>query len=156
MKLYQQYLLEVQDDEVIDNHILYYKTKNWEVFLSPNQAYLGYSIVLLNSNKKTLSDVSASEWIDFHNVIIKLENAYRKTFNAIMFNWSCLLNNVYKSKNANPQVHWHFRPRYNKKVKIGNEVFIDSEFGHHYNKVREKNVSLIMRQTIIDKIKGEV
>ena len=42
------------------------------------------------------------------------------------------MNNAYQATPPNPQVHWHFKPRYNHPVEFAGEVFEDSNFGHHY------------------------
>ena len=100
-----------------------------------------------------MSNLTSNEWTDFHtNIVKKLEPAFKKAFNATMFNWTCLMNNAYKSKNPKPQVHWHFRPRYRNNVKFAGEQFKDLEFAHHYNRERKKIVS----KDILKKISGEI
>ena len=117
------------------------KTKLWTVKLSPDQAYLGRCIIILNRDCGNLSDLTNEELLNFHEIVKKLENGLKKTFNATMFNWTCLMNNSYKNDNPNPHVHWHFRPRYNHPVEFANEVFEDIEFAHHYSKERKRIVS---------------
>lgn len=65
------------------------------------------------------------------------------------------LNDAYKVSPAKPQVHWHLRPRYDKSVQVGNEVFEDPNFGHHYLKRSEKNrvVSRELLKIIANKIR---
>lgn len=131
---------------------LLFETKYWEVFLQENQAYLGYSIPILKRDCGNLSDISKDEWLDFHqNIVQKLELIFKEKFGAIMFNWTCLLNNAYKTIPAKPQVHWHFRPRYNSKVIINQEVFEDPNFAHHYDKNVKKVVSKDTLKEIIKK-----
>ena len=48
-----------------------------------------------------------------------------------MFNWSCLMNNAYQVSPAKPQVHWHFRARYENTVNFAGQMFTDPNFGHH-------------------------
>ncbi len=128
-------------------------TKYWKVILHPNQAYLGYSIVALKSEGKSMSDISKKEWTDLQKVIKTLESAFKKTYKATLFNWTCLLNDYYKKKRPKPLLHFHFRPRYKKKVKIKNNVFEDPEFAHHYNKKRENFVSKEIQLLIVERLK---
>ena len=70
-----------------------------------------------------------------------------------MFNWSCLMNDAFKDSSPKPQVHWHFRPRYENPVEIGGHVFKDSNFGHHYLRgADEKIVSKEILKAINDKL----
>jgi diadenosine tetraphosphate (Ap4A) HIT family hydrolase len=85
-----------------------------------------------------------------------LESALRKTFDATMFNWTCLMNDAYKEKIPEPHVHWHFRPRYNHKVKVADLTFEDMEFGHHYDKNNEKKISEDIKKIIVSKIKEQL
>ena len=92
--------------------------------------------------------------IDFYeNIVCKLEYVLKKTFNATMFNWTCLMNDAFKSDEPKPQIHWHFRPRYKKIVKFNNEQFEDLEFAHHYSRERKNIVSDDMLKKISNKIK---
>ncbi len=70
--------------------------------------------------------------IDFLALVRKLETLCRKTFGATMFNWTCLMNNAYQNSPPEPQVHWHFRPRYDAPVKVAGKTFEDPNFGYHY------------------------
>lgn len=83
----------------MDNNILF-ETKYWNIFLNENQAYLGYSIIVLKRECKTLSEVNNEEWIDFHEKVVKtLETTFKEKFGATMFNWTCLMNDAYKKQN---------------------------------------------------------
>ncbi len=93
---------------------------------------------------------------DHLKVIKILERATKQAFKATMFNWTCLMNNAYQSKNPKPQIHWHFRPRYSHKVKFEKEVFDDKEFGHHYNRAKKKIVSESIQNKIIEIIKNNI
>lgn len=136
---------------------LIYKTKFWKVILSDDQTYLGRCVVMLNRNCGDLADLTHEELIDFlENVVKKLEKAFREVFKARMFNWTCLMNNAYLESNPKPQVHWHFRPRYNIDVKVLDEVFTDPNFGHHYKRNSDKVVSNEVREEIIKKVQAHV
>ena len=132
-------------NSLMDEQIIYYETNFWKVMLHPNQAYLGYSIIILKREADSLSNLKKEEWDNLQKIIKKLESAYKKTFNATMFNWTCLLNNAYKKDPPKPQVHFQMRPRYKQKVKINKDSFEDLEFAHHYNK---KRMNVVLRKTL--------
>lgn len=123
------------------------ETGHWKVFLHPNQAYLGYSIVRLRRDAGSLSELTAEEWSGLHDVIVWFESAFRKV-GAEMFNWTCLMNDAYKADSPEPHVHLHVRPRYRKPVSVRGEVFEDPDFAHHYDKTRKKEVSDCMLKKI--------
>jgi diadenosine tetraphosphate (Ap4A) HIT family hydrolase len=125
----------------------YYETAYWKVILTDNQDYLGRSIIELKRKCGSLSELSKEEWSDFYEVVKKLESVFKQCFDATMFNWTCLMNDAYKSKNPKPQVHWHLRPRYNHPVDVAGMTFVDEEFGHHYTKQRD---TLVSRKVLIE------
>ena len=102
-----------------------------------------------------LAELKKEELLDFLEVVRNLESALKKAFGAVMFNWTCLMNNAYQAKIPQPHVHWHFKPRYDKKVKFAGLVFEDLEFGHHYSR-EEIKVSDIIQKKIIEKIKNNL
>jgi len=124
----------------------------WIIELSSNQAYLGCSLVISKRHCGSLSELTVEEWLDLQKIVVKMELALKKAFDATLFNWSCLMNNFYKSNMSSPHVHFHLRPRYNHDVSIDDEVFLDTEFGHHYNKKRTKEITVLMIQKIIQAI----
>lgn len=113
---------------------LIFETTYWNVFLMPNQTYLGYcSVSLKRRDCGDLADVTNEEMLDFLQLAKKLENALRKAFNATMFNWTCLMNLSYQNNPPTPHMHWHFRPRYDHPVKFAGLEFTDKFFGQHYD-----------------------
>ncbi len=133
---------------------LFFETSFWKVILSPDQAYLGRCVIVLKRECGQLSKLTSEEWADFHkNIVQKLEFAVKKAFNATMFNWTCLMNNAFKSENPKPQVHWHFRPRYRNEIKLAGEQFKDLEFAHHYSRERNKLISKEVLERISEQIK---
>jgi len=128
------------------------ETKFWNVFLVPDQSYLGRCSLELKRHCENLSELNKDEWGDFTGIVKRLEKALKKAFNATMFNWTCLMNNAYKSKSPVPHVHWHFRPRYDHSVKFNGITFEDKEFGHHYDKKRNLIVSDDIKREISKKI----
>lgn len=91
--------------------------------------------------------------MDFAELVRKFEFTLKKSFNATMFNWACLMNDAYKNNPPNPHVHFHVRPRYNKKVDFEGAIFEDSDFAHHYNRDRKQEVPEKIILKIIKKIK---
>jgi len=129
-----------------------FETDLWKVILADEQSYLGRCAVFPKRECETLSDLTSEEWTDFGDVIQTFEATLKKTFDATMFNWACMMNNAYKN-GTKPQVHFHVRPRYNHDVECGGEVFQDPEFGYHYNRDRKYFVSDELRQKIFNEIK---
>jgi diadenosine tetraphosphate (Ap4A) HIT family hydrolase len=126
----------------MEEETIIYETDFWKVLLSPNQAYLGSCIIVLKRDCRNMSDLKPDEWINLHKNIVKvLEPTLKKAFNATMFNWTCLMNDAFKSKKPKPSVHWHLRPRYRKEIRFAGEQFQDLEFAHHYDKRRKMLVS---------------
>jgi diadenosine tetraphosphate (Ap4A) HIT family hydrolase len=130
------------------------ETDYWKVVLSEDQAYLGRCMIALKRDSGELSDLTSDEWTDFHdNIVKKLESAFKKAFNATMFNWTCLMNNAYQAENPEPHVHWHFRPRYKHEVEFAGQQFQDPDFGSHYNRERKNHVSKDLLKKISDEVK---
>ncbi|MDO8571847.1 MAG: HIT family protein [bacterium] len=137
----------VQDKNII------HESLHWRVILMPDQTYLGRSVVVLKRKCGDLAEVTHEEILDFmDSVVIRLENAFRVAFGATMFNWTCLMNNAYLEEIPDPQVHWHFRPRYRKPVEFEGELFSDQNFGHHYELDVEKLISKELREEIVKKV----
>jgi diadenosine tetraphosphate (Ap4A) HIT family hydrolase len=135
-----------------DKNSLVYETRYWKISLTDDQAYLGRCFVDLKRHCGDLADLKPDEQKDLFKVVKLLEGALRDAFGAVMFNWTCLMNNAYKAKIPKPHVHWHFRPRYDKKVKFAGLIFEDLEFAHHYSRERKLEVSSDVKKKIIEKI----
>lgn len=132
-----------------------FETKYWKVDICENQEYLGRSYITLKRHSPTLSEVTNEEWLDFKQLIITLESAFKKAFDATHFNWTCLMNDAYKSNPAYPHVHWHLRPRYSHEVEFTGVVFKDPEFGHHYARSKDRILNLSEKQLleIVEEVK---
>ena len=131
---------------------LIFETLYWKVELAQDQLYLGRSYVSCKAKRGSLSELTDEEFSDLHGVMKKYEELLKKTFNATLFNWACLMNHAYREKPFNPQVHFHIRPRYEKEVIVRGEKFKDPNFGDHYhltatmeNKVSEEILAEILR-----------
>ncbi|MBI2075106.1 MAG: HIT family protein [Candidatus Harrisonbacteria bacterium] len=131
-----------------------FETPFWKVFLAPEQSYLGRSMIVLKRHAGSLSDLTVEELVDFGGAVKKIEAAAKKAFHAIMFNWTCMMNDMYRAAKADPHVHWHVRPRYNRAIEISGTRFTDSEFGQHYNRDRMQEVPSDVRKEIIAKLRS--
>ena len=78
-------------------------------------------------DKEKLSDLSNEDWIELGIIEKELERIMKKIFNATMFNFACLMNNVYRD-NEKSHVHFHFIPRYNGERIILNKKYTDVHF----------------------------
>lgn len=116
-----------------------FDTNYWIVLLANDQAYLGRCYVSLKRHCGDLSELKNEEWKDLFKVISRLEKSVKTSFNAVLFNWTCLMNMAYQNSPPNPHIHWHFRPRYNHSVNFSGLVFQDPEFGHHYAREHERS-----------------
>ena len=132
---------------------LVYETKHWKVVLAPDQSYLGRCYVALKRHCGDLAEMEKEEWLDFAELVKKLEGAMKKSFDATMFNWTCLLNDAYQNNPPNPHVHWHFRPRYSHRVEFAGLLFEDKDFGHHYARGMAKDIPRDVREGIIGRIR---
>jgi len=65
--------------------------------------------------------------MNYKNNSQKWKNSLKKSFGTTMFNWVCLMNDAYKSKNPKPQVHFHLIPRYKNKVEFAGKRFVDKK-----------------------------
>ena len=107
-----------------------YKGKYFEiVFEEWCQEFVGQCII--SGHRKCLSEMSTDEWIELGKLEKELERVCKKVFGATMFNFSCLMNNAYRD-NEEPHVHFHFIPRYNKKIVLFNKKYVDKHFGYNF------------------------
>jgi len=117
-------------------------TKFWNVAIDgSNHAYLGRAYVSLKEHTANLGSLSKDEWIDFQEIVEKLEKAYKDAFGAEPLNWSCLMNHAFRKKPFNPHVHWHVFPRYEIAPVLDGITFDDPLFGKIYDNHAERLVS---------------
>ncbi len=128
------------------------ETKYWNILLGMNQSQLGRCIVVLKRHCGNLSELEQNEILDFFGIAKQLENATKKSFDATMFNWTCLMNDAYKENPPQPHVHWHFLPRYDHDVVIDGTKFSDSKFGQYYDREGNIEISEKLKQKIISKL----
>jgi diadenosine tetraphosphate (Ap4A) HIT family hydrolase len=119
------------------------------VLYAEGQLYLGRAVVLLKTNKASLSHLSIEEWDDFGSVARVYENAVKNCFNATYFNWGCFMNDFFKNKPYQPHVHWHVRPRYENPIEFEGIKFIDEVFGSQFLR---KDKELKLSEELLEKI----
>lgn len=127
-------------------------TRYWLVILSHDQGYLGRCYVTLRDHKGSLGQLSDAEWLDYKNIVRRLEKACMLGLGATLCNWTCLMNNAYQRKPCQPHVHWHFRPRYDKPVTINGMTFGDPDFGLHYDRNQKRTVDDKTFEMILSKL----
>lgn len=148
-------LMEYKAPTNYPNQVIIKETEHWYITLWENQYYLGRaSIEYKNLSKRHLSELNDNEILELFSLIKAYENSLKKSLNTTNFNWTCLMNNQYKNKNANsPEpLHLHVWPRYRDIVEFNGEIFKDEVFGHHYDKKKEKNVDRDFLTILSDKI----
>ena len=129
-----------------------FQTDYWIVFLAPNQSNIGTCVVALKRHYGNLAGLKSEEWVDFGEIVEKLEYSLKKAFDATLFNWEALMNTDYLRKHPDPHVHWHFIPRYNHKIKFKGLIFEDLDFGHMKHRPIRK-IPNDIRKKIIKEIK---
>ncbi|WP_414470322.1 HIT family protein [Methanobacterium sp. ACI-7] len=116
--------------EVLRNHNygdVMVETEYWFILLAPDQKNIGTCVIALKRHEGDLGNLNDKEWNEFSKIVKSLQSALKKTFNATMFNWGCLMNSSYLKEHPDPHVHWHFIPRYKNKVEfeaVQNQGFV--------------------------------
>jgi diadenosine tetraphosphate (Ap4A) HIT family hydrolase len=115
-----------------DRQFQLFESRYWYVFLADEQDYIGRCILVLKRHCGSLSELTDGEWDELRELIRKVEACLKAVLGAVVCNWSCLMNSFYKESAPDPHLHIHVRPRYDKPVALGGNVYTDGEFGHHY------------------------
>lgn len=134
---------------------LLYENAHWYLFMADRQDYAGRCLISCKRHCESISGLSAEEWLSLKEVMSATEAMLKNEFGADAFNWSCLMNDVFKQDKPSPHIHFHLRPRYSKPVEIGNAVFEDKEFGHHYNN-KAKPLDNETAQLIFERLKTSI
>ncbi|MGH8903525.1 MAG: HIT family protein [Egibacteraceae bacterium] len=74
-------------------------------FVSLNQAYPGWSLVVLKNHYEDVLAIPESEFMDFNRGMRMVAKAIQQAFESPRINYAILGNEV-------PHVHWHIIPRY--------------------------------------------
>lgn len=131
---------------------LIYEAEHWQIYLAPSQRYFGTCVVVLKRHCKNLKELKIIEWMEFAEIVDKLETTLKKAFNPTLFNWSCFMNSAYRVNPPHPQVHWHFIPRYNHEIEFEGLKFDDPDFGYIPRPIERKIPENVMKK-ITEEIK---
>lgn len=132
---------------------LLYASDFWKVYLSDKQDYIGRCMVVSKRHCDSLSSLSLQEWDDLKHIVNSLEKMLSIMLHATMFNWTCLMNDAYKSNDPCPHVHFHLRPRFEPPVKINGKEYYDEEFAHHYTNNKENKLDFKSREALFKALK---
>jgi diadenosine tetraphosphate (Ap4A) HIT family hydrolase len=127
------------------------ETAHWLIYLAPSQRYLGTCVVALKRKSQNLRELDDAEWLDFADIVRRLETSVDKAFNPTLFNWSCFKNKEYRDGEANPEIHWHLLPRYQDEVEFAGAKFRDPEFGYLPQPIKHE-----LSVEMMDKIKSAI
>lgn len=95
--------------------------KHWVVLLRPTQITVGTLVLAAKSDAKHLGDLSSEIWTEFDAVSKFAETLLRDKFGAEKFNYLALMM-------KDPNVHFHFIPRYSKPVSVSGRGFVDPDW----------------------------
>ena len=94
---------------------------HWVVLLRPEQITVGSLVLAAKSGVKHLGQLSPEVWAEFDAVTSYAEELLKETFNADKFNYLALMM-------KDPNVHFHFIPRYSKPVSVAGREYIDPDW----------------------------
>ncbi|MBR4743931.1 MAG: HIT family protein [Oscillospiraceae bacterium] len=137
-----------------DRRFQVYESKSWSVFLADDQDYIGRCILVLKRHCRSLAELTDDEWAELRDLVCKVEACLKTVLGAAMCNWSCLMNSFYKEAAADPHLHIHVRPRYDKPVVINGSTYSDSEFGHHYALKKNAEIPVQDKEEVYSRLKG--
>jgi diadenosine tetraphosphate (Ap4A) HIT family hydrolase len=136
----------------IPDYPLVYDSTYWRVVLAPNQCLLGRCIAQLKRHCGDVAETTPDELLDWLQIVVIMEKALRKSFDATMFNLSCYMNLSYQDSPPNPHIHWWIVPRYDHPVRIGTVTFEDPRFGNPYDFSKRLDVSKRIRLQIVEQL----
>jgi diadenosine tetraphosphate (Ap4A) HIT family hydrolase len=135
------------------DYLLLLETQSWRVCLAPNQSLLGRCVIQLKRHAGDLVNLTETEWLEFLDIIRKVEESLKAAFGPTMFNWSCYMNHAYRESPPNPHVHWWAVPRYDHSVEFGGLRFEDPHFGSPYDHYRVIDIPKESRLEIVEIMK---
>ncbi|MBU1557387.1 hypothetical protein KKC45_00270 [Patescibacteria group bacterium] len=122
--------------------------KYWDLYLHKNQfPYIGRCYAWAKNNKADkINDMTKEEQNELFEIIIpRWNNSIEKSFGKQRPNIACF-------GNTSPHLHWHFIPRYNKKIIFKGEPFIPVNPGKNYAPYPKTNMDSETLQEIKDLI----
>lgn len=133
-------------------------TEHWKIVLHPDQTVPGALLLTSLRHVPKLSELTTDESAEWFLLVRAIEATLEQLHGAAMINVSCERNWAYRSPDPdpplldgrpNPHVHWHIAPRYGKPVQVGDETFVDADFGNPLE-WRAKRLDSASRNTLID------
>lgn len=113
----------------------------WLVLLRPDQITIGTLVLVEKSGATHLGQLSQEQWSDFSKVCEYAENLLREKFRAEKFNYLALMM-------RDPNVHFHFIPRYPKPVIIDGVEYADPDWP-----LKTEFVEIELPDAVFEKIK---
>ena len=95
--------------------------EHWVMLLKPKQTTVGTLVLVEKSEATHLGELSRESWAEFADVSRDAEAWTRQVFGAEKFNYLALMM-------KDPNVHFHFVPRYSQPVEVGGESFADTDW----------------------------
>jgi diadenosine tetraphosphate (Ap4A) HIT family hydrolase len=133
-------------------YLFIHESKYWRIVLAHNQILVGRCVIHLKRHSGDIAEINPEEVLDWQKIVVIIETALKKAFNATMFNWSCLMNQSYQEDPPNPHIHWWVVPRYNHSVKVGHYSFEDPLFGKPYDHAMKLELPIDFRRQIVEMI----
>lgn len=95
--------------------------EHWFVLFRMNQITVGSLVLAAKSDATHLGELTSEEWAEFSQVSKDVEEALRSTFGAEKFNYLALMM-------KDPNVHFHFVPRYSGVVEVNGREYADADW----------------------------
>lgn len=95
--------------------------EHWVVLLRPTQVTVGSLVIAAKSEATHLGQLSDAEWAEFAKVSQDCEQLTRTEFDAVKFNYLALMM-------KDPNVHFHFIPRYASPVRLNGIEYKDPDW----------------------------
>jgi diadenosine tetraphosphate (Ap4A) HIT family hydrolase len=122
--------------------------QHWVLLLRPKQVTLGSLVIATNSQKRHLGEISSEQWGEFAIVASDAEKITTKLFGAEKFNYLALMM-------KDPNVHFHFVPRYSTNVVFHGQTFTDKDWPLK-TELTPINVSEVVLDALQDKLKQAI
>lgn len=116
----------------------------WTVLFRFQQITVGSMILISTTGAQQLGDLSREAWAEFAEVSKDVEQWTRMAFGAEKFNYLALMM-------KEPEVHFHFIPRYSHPVIVDDMEFVDSDWPLATNKM-----PMELNATALDTIKMKI
>lgn len=118
--------------------------EHWVALFRPQQVTVGSLVLAEKSDAIALGEISAQAWSEFSKVSKEMETLLHMVFKAEKFNYLALMM-------KDPNVHFHFIPRYSQPVEIAGSKLVDSDWPSK-TEMRNANVS----NSVLEEIKTKL